>query len=340
MPGIILSRPDRIGDVVISSSCFAAVKQAFPGTDLSLVAQARMAPLFHGHPALRAFVGIPAGGDASARREALAAEFRRLAADTIVHLHADPDVVWAAAAAGIPRRIGFRGPGDDGLTESLLNLKKTGTKHEGYYNFDLLKSLGVGAPAALRPQLAPDPAARDRLARKLPLGVAGQPYAVLHLGSHGDKPRLDPEFLFAAALWLVEAQQSQVILIGDERDEPVVREILAWLGVAAVNVHPFLGQSDLAETAFLLGDARLVFGRDSGPAHLAAAMGARTVTLMLEPEKENSARRWKPLGEHSWVLEKPLERRWYESRLRFARRNLAQFTTGEVIAGLRQALEA
>jgi ADP-heptose:LPS heptosyltransferase len=162
---------------------------------------------------------------------------------------------------------------------------------------------------------------------------------VLHVGAHEKKPRVTPEFFAAAARWLVEERRCYVVLIGADHDDAQVAEIIAGAGRWGPWVFNFCGQTDLAEAAWLLREAVVVFGRDSGPAHLAAAMGARTVTLMLEPDQVNSARRWTPLGERSWVLEKPLKRRLLESRPGFAKRNLRQFEPEEIVAAIRYAVE-
>ncbi len=337
---IILARPDRIGDVVITSSCFLPVKLALPGWEIHLLAQSRMEPLFRSHPALSGFLAPSAHADPVRRMEWLATQLRRLQAECIVHLHADPEVEWAAAAAEIPRRIGFREKSDKWLTESLPNLKKTGDKHEGYFNFDLLELLEVPAPPKLEAHLTPDGDALDRLAQKMPAGLAAGAYAALHVGAHANKPRLPPDYFIPIAHWLVTERQLQVVLVCAEKDDATAAAILANAGPVAPRIHNFAGRTDLAETAFLLRDAAVVFGRDSGPAHIAAGMGARTVTLMLEPEQENSARRWTPLGDYSWVLEKPLRRHWYESRHGFGRRNLDQYSPGEIIEAIKFALEA
>jgi len=337
---IILARPDRIGDVVITSSCLEPLRQALPEAEVYLIAQGRMEPLFRSHPALAGFIPLSANADSTRRMESLAAQLRRLGAQCIVHLHADPEVEWAAAAAEIPRRIGFRAKGDEWLTESLPDLKKKGDKHEGYFNFDLLDLLNVPAPPKLVPWLTPDGDALDRLAQKLPAGLTPGRYAALHVGAHANKPRLAPEFFIAAARWLVKERRLYVVLVGADKEDATAAAILEGVGRSVSWIHNFSGQTDLAETAYLLRDAAVVFGRDSGPAHLAAAMGARTVTLMLEPEQENSARRWAPLGDCSWVLEKPLRRRWFETRSGFGQRNLEQYTPEEVIEAIKFALDA
>jgi len=337
---LVLVRPDRIGDVVITSSCFAPVRAALPGVEIHLAAQARMAPLFHEHPALKSYLALPEGGDGDSRSKILAAQLRKLQPSCVVHLIPDPEIERAAAQAEIPRRIGFRQDGGQWLTESRVGPKKRGEKHEGFYNFDLLELLDVKVPEKLTPWLTPAEGALGTLAQKLPFGVAAGNYAVLHVGAHAGKPGIAPEFFVAAARWLMQERGLRVLLIGAEPGDEIIGKIIAGVGGESKSIHNFCGKTDLAEAAFLLRDAAVVFGRDSGPAHLAAAMGARTVTLMLEPERENSAQRWKPLGEHSWTLEKPLERRWYESRARFARRNLAQYSPAEVVDALQRALEA
>ncbi len=337
---LVLSRPDRIGDVVITSACLAPVRAALPGTAIHFVAQPRMAPLFCAHPVLQSFVAVPVNPDRAQRMEALATQLRQLKADGIVHLHSDPEVEEAAAKAGIPRRVGFRENGDQWLTESLPYLKKRGDKHEGFYNFDLLKLLGVPAPSKLVPQITPEPGARDRLGAKLPAGIGPGDYAVLHVGAHTGKPRIAPEYFVAAARWLNQEPRLRVVLIGAELGDQNAAAILAGAGRAESWIHDLCGQTDLAESAFLLRDAAVVFGRDSGPAHLAAAMGVRTVTLMMDSEPANSGKRWTPLGDFSRVLDKPLKRGWFESKIAFGERNLRQYTPAEVVAAIKAALEA
>jgi len=329
-----------MGDVVITSSCLEPLREALPGVELYFLAQPRMGALFREHPALSGFIGMPQQANAAQRMEGLAAQLRKLAPQCIVHLQPDTEVEWAAAAAEIPRRIGYRLHGDKWLTESLPYTKKEGQMHESFYNFELLELLGVAAPRKLTPKLTPDPVALDRLAAKLPAALTSHRYAVLHVGAHENKPRVTPEFFIAAARWLVEEKQCYVVVIGADHDDPQVAEIIGGMEQSAAWAFNFCGQTDLAEAAWLLREAVVVFGRDSGPAHLAAAMGARTVTLMLEPDQVNSARRWTPLGERSWVLEKPLRRRILESRPGFAMRNLRQFEPEEIIAAIRYAMEA
>ncbi|HTB63594.1 MAG TPA: glycosyltransferase family 9 protein [Opitutales bacterium] len=337
---LILARPDRIGDVVITSSCFAPIKETLPDAEIYFLAHPRMEPLFRKHPALAGFIPLSQHTDAPRRMELLAAQMRKVKAGCIVHLHADEEVEWAAASAEIPRRIGFRAKGDKWLTESFPNFKKTGNKHEGYFNFDLLELLEVHPPAKLVPHITPDADAIERLAQKLPVGIVAGRYAVLHVGAHGEKPRIAPEFFIAVARWLVKERRLYVVLVSGDKDDETAAAILHGAGSSVSWIHNMCGQTDLAEMAFLLRDAAVVFGRDSGPAHIAAALGARTVTFMLEPEPENSARRWTPLGECSWVLEKPMTRGWFESRPAFARRNLSHFSEEEIVESVKFALEA
>jgi ADP-heptose:LPS heptosyltransferase len=336
---LVLARPDRIGDVVITSSCLEPIRRALPDAEIHFVAQSRMEPLFSGHPAISSFITVPTHKDTIWRQERLADRLRSLKADCIVHLHSDPEVEWAAAAADIPRRIGFRENGDKWLTESLPDLKKSGEKHEGFYNFDLLHLLDVPPPAKLKPRLTPDSEAFDSLTEKLPDGISLGRYAVLHVGAHGKKPRIAAEFFIAVARWLVKERHLYVVLLGAPEDIDMMEVICAGSGSASAWMLKLSGQTDLAEAAFLLRDAAIVFGRDSGPAHIAAAMGASTVSLMLDSEATNSSRRWAPLGERSWVLDKPLERGWFESKIDFGRRNLEQYTLDEIIDSLDYALK-
>jgi ADP-heptose:LPS heptosyltransferase len=141
MRSLIISRPDRVGDVIISTSCLVPIKEKYPDTKIYFVADERMRPLLENHPLLAGFV--PLFGE-------LKSEFERVDASDMVHLHPNEDCYLAAQRADVPLRIGYGVPSRDGkLTHAIQDRRAEGQRHEGEYNFDLLGPLGITPPAQL-----------------------------------------------------------------------------------------------------------------------------------------------------------------------------------------------
>jgi len=92
-----------------------------------------------------------------------------------------------------------------------------------------------------------------------------------------------------------------------------VDAILEGAGRSVSWIHNLAGQTDLAETAYLLRDAAVASARQR-PRAYCRGHGRAHGYAHARTEQENSSQRWKPLGEYSWVLEKPLTRHWFETR--------------------------
>lgn len=300
---LVIARPDRVGDVILSSSCLPAVRLRFPDGVVHWMVAPRMHPLFCGHPLLDRVVSV-GEGTLWQRVRGLVREFRALKPDALALLQPDRAIELAGWFAGVPVRAGFARPRcwPQFLTHRAPYRKSDGAKHEAANNFEVLELLGVPAPAKFSPSLSPDPAARARLAQRLGATMAELPRcAALHLAAHGAKPRVPLEVLGVLAGWLKRTHGLRTILIGTEIEPPValVREVA---GLAEADVIDLRGPADLAETAWLLSEVAFCAARDTGPAHLAAAQGCPTLVFFLDLRPLMGPRRWTPLGPRVEVL--------------------------------------
>ncbi|NLG98605.1 MAG: glycosyltransferase family 9 protein [Chloroflexi bacterium] len=101
------------------------------------------------------------------------------------------------------------------------------------------------------------------------------PFVVLHPGSTDPRRRWQPE-KFAAVGDFCAAQGLQVVLCGASSDAAQVQAVQARMHAPAANLCSRLSLPGLAG---LLSQAALFIGNDSGPLHLALAVGARAVGL-------------------------------------------------------------
>jgi ADP-heptose:LPS heptosyltransferase len=299
---LVIARYDRLGDVVLSSSCLAPVRTHFPGASIRLLVAGPWRGLFQGHPAVDGLVAAPQGGWIL-RAFALAREFRGMGTDALALLEPDRAVEFGGWLGGVKLRAGFVRArcAPQPLTHRVAYRKSEGAKHEARYNFDVLQRLGVPAPGSLEASLSLDPAAAARLAAKWRAARTMEQCAVFHLAAHRAKPRAPLAAFGALAGWLNRSHGLSPVLVGIERDPPL-DEVARAFGVAPAGITDLRGATDAAETGWLLRSAGFFAARDSGPAHLAAAVGCPTLVFFMDPRPILGPVRWRPLGPRVEVI--------------------------------------
>ena len=152
-----------------------------------------------------------------------------------------------------------------------------GIRHEVRRQLDLVASVGVRTHderLSLRVPHHVLVAARSHLHE---LGLMnGQPWAVLHPGSTAASRRYPPEQFAEVARCLVAEHGWQIVVTGGEDERNLVQEISAR---AAVPLHDLAGALGLGELAALIASAPVLITNNTGPSHIAAAVGTPVVCL-------------------------------------------------------------
>lgn len=137
---------------------------------------------------------------------------------------------------------------------------------------------------------------RDSLNKILELQriSSDRPIISIHAGAGNIHKQWTTEGFAEIADWLT-SKGSQVIFVGAHGDLNKIKEIMSRLSNKAYNLG---GSLSLGELMALFEMSSLFLGNDSGPMHLAAAIGTPVVALF-GPVDE---RRWRPLSTNSIVL--------------------------------------
>ncbi len=126
-------------------------------------------------------------------------------------------------------------------------------------------------------------------------------FAVLVPGARWPNKRWTAEGFAGVGKWLSGKAGMEVVLAGDGRDRESGEEVAKRLGERCVTIA---GETGLRRLAAVLKKARVVVGNDSGPGHLAAAVGTPVVAIF-GPTSE--AFGFRPLGESTRVVSHALE---------------------------------
>jgi len=336
MKPVMLCRPDRVGDVVITTTCIPLIRQAFPGAEVHLLARPEMEPLFSGGGVVDEFIGLT-----DEKAERCLAHFCGAKPCAIFHFHPDEVIQAAAAEAGIPRRYGFyRESSGLGLTLALPYRKSEGKVHEAAYCMELVTAAtGIREVPEWRYHLSPGEDARRSLLEKVSwLEESDEWILVINPTAARADLRWPPAY-FRDVISAVSGPGRRVILIGHPAEDPGLEQCRFLLKKAGLEVVDLAGQLDLGETSHLLGYADYHLSRDTGTCHLAAAMGCPQTVVMGRGEAEFGKSRWQPLGERVTVFTPSVRRRFYETRRRFWQRSFRSVAPAEVIASLEEALK-
>jgi ADP-heptose:LPS heptosyltransferase len=328
MKTVIISRPDRVGDVIITTACLPAIRRVFAERRIILIARDNMKPLFSGGSVVDGFWAWPG----PAGEEGLVEKLKASDVQAILHFHPDPVIEKAALDAGVPKRLGFVQGEDSGmLTDSLPYRKSEGEKHEAEYCLDLVRLCGKDPlPEAEKYKIAPEPEAERRLIDKVPWLEESKELILVNPTTARLDLRWPPDYFTEVGRQL-SGSHRKLVLIGHPEEDPGLQAVrTGWrqLGLPSEDVS---GQLDLAELAHLMKRAVLYISRDTGTSHLAAAVGCPQVAIMGRPEGEFSPTRWNPLGENVEVVATRARRRFYETRRMFWRRSFRSIQPERVV---------
>ncbi len=301
-PRILVTRADRLGDLVISTAVFPELRKKFPRAWIAALSFTENRAVLEGNPSLdQVLLYDKKGSEKGIFGNLFFA--RRLAAlhfDIVIHLHATNRMHVTAWLARIPRRIGW----DRRLTWTLTHVfhdhKSEGKKHEGEYNFELLEALGISAPETLQTFFPVSEKARasvDFLLKKLDV-PKDFPWVVLAPGASCPSKRWPVERFGYLADRIAEKYKVRFLAIGSAADRELVEKLKAN---CKVPVTDLTGRLNLEMLGAFLKEASLFVSNDSGPVHVASAVRTPVVSIFGRRLPGLSPVRWRPLGLESRV---------------------------------------
>jgi ADP-heptose:LPS heptosyltransferase len=304
---ILVVRDDRLGDVVLTVPAVRALRRTYPTAWIGLLTQ----------PSAAGIVDLTADIDeilvdrGRARDiEQAAAEFRP---DATVCISRSLGAAWSAFRLHLPNRVGTGRRGYSWMFHRRVgDRRRSGTGHEVEYALSFAHRLGA-EPGPAEFALAVPPGFDESCAHWLDLQGVRDPFVVLHPGSGGSCPAWPVSHQVQLAA-LLEGQGCSVVFSLGPQDGEVYRA-LDDEARSIRRLPRFRGS--VAALGALLARAKVVVGSSTGPVHLAAALGTRTLAFHV-PWKSCGVERWGPYSEHGWALvaELPEARHWSQRQKR------------------------
>jgi lipopolysaccharide heptosyltransferase II len=284
---LLAVRVDNLGDVLMTTPALAAAAASVPGLRITLLggpgaaALAPHLPMVHDVmtarvPWVRHEDGGGAIDDAPLLARLAAGRFDAAVVFTVCTQSALP-AAMLCRLAGIPLRLAHvRENPYELLTDWApeLDLSVDGARHEVRRQLDLVARVGWRCDdERLRFALRPADVAR---VDELLAGEAGRPLVAVHVGASAPSRRWPAERFGAAADVIARRTGARIVFTGSAAEEPLVEAARAAMDGAS---RSLAGALSLGELGALLARADVVVTNNSGPAHLAAAVGTPVVDV-------------------------------------------------------------
>lgn len=297
---IVIRTPNHLGDCIMALPMISEAQEAYPGASITILTPAHLDQIFTKNPSIDEIIPIP-----SNHVHGLIAVMK--IKDMIANYNFDvgyvlPPSFGAAASfklAGVKERIGYIADGRRLLLTKPLPLPAPLNEHhrsELYFNL-LRRGSGAGLEY-VRPKLFlndEDVANGRELLQGFDIGD-NEEFAVVAFRAVAESRRWGSENYVELIKQIVSAYGTKVVLTGTEDDRKTGEEIAEAAGTK--HVKNLAGKTSIREAASILSFAKFFLGNDSGPAHLAAAVGTPVVVISGADDPRSTS----PMAAHKKLL--------------------------------------
>jgi lipopolysaccharide heptosyltransferase II len=287
---ILCIRLDSLGDLLMTTPAIRAIKESLPGSEITLLTSPTGAQPAGFIPEVDEVIAYeapwmkasPSQADSSKDlamiRRLKSAKFDAAVLFTVYSQSPFPAALLTYLA-DIPLRLAHCRENPYHLLTHWVKESEPEqqVRHEVRRHLDLVASIGC------RPQ---DEHLRFQVPEKSCQAVKGyleaagldrsRPWFVLHPGVSAPSRQYPPEHYAQAARQLALEDGWQVVLSGSESEIPLTSQIQKWMRAPSINLA---GRLSIDQMAALIKLSPLLIANNTGPVHLAAAVGTPVVVL-------------------------------------------------------------
>ena len=293
-PSICVLRLSSIGDVVQAIPAVNALRDAFPESHITWVVGAREATIVRQLPGVEI---VPLSKGAMAGASLLKERLRHRSFGVLLHMQTSLRANLTSLAVPARRRIGFDRARSRELHGAVVTERIPATPNEHVLDGFLSFARTLGATPRLLRRAPPLTEAARAFAR--PHLPEGERYLVINPCASDARRDWTVEGYADVAAAAVETHGLRVVLTGapTPRERAVTAALRERVPGGALNL---VGKDDLTTLPAILERAEAVVSPDTGPAHLAAAVGTPVIGLYAVTNPRRSG----PYGSLQWCVDR------------------------------------
>jgi heptosyltransferase-1 len=298
---IALIKPSALGDIIHSLPVLTALRRRYPRAHITWVVNRGYAPLLQGHRDLDEILPFDRGASRRGWRAAARSwmdflrELRQRRFDLAIDLQGLFRTAVMMTATRAERRVGLS-TAREGATWSytdVIPVADFNSLHAVERCWRVAEALGIGDTT--KEFHIPIPDAARNWAETVTNGYP-RPWLMLGPGARWKTKRWPPEHFAALAHRVWDKFGGTVFLVGGDEERTAASKVRHLLSGPS---RDLTGQTTLPHLAALLERADAMLANDTGPLHLAAALGRPVVA----PYTCTTVRRSGPYGAESGAVE-------------------------------------
>ena len=273
----LITRLSAIGDAILTMPLAAALRDAVPESHIVWIAERAAASLLEGHSCVDRLIVVRKGW---LKRIAEIRRVRRALRAEEIDCAIDPQSLtkssMAARLSGAPCRIALARPIGRELAPWLATVRVAPVRqHVVDRQLELLKPLGI-TPSVPEFRVPVYEAARERIAAWLTTSSLDRPFAIINPSAAWGSKRWPLERYADVARQVAPALELPLVVVWAGEAERGMAQRIVERSDGACRLAP---PTTLPELAELVRRAAFFVGSDTGPLHLAAAVGTPCVGL-------------------------------------------------------------
>jgi heptosyltransferase-2 len=301
---ILIVRTDRIGDVLLSTPVIKALRQNYPYAYIAMMITPYAKDIVDGNPDLDEVIIY----DKNQRHKSwlnsikFSLNLSKKKFDLAIVLHPTNRVHLVTFFAGIPKRIGYDRKLGFLLTDRIKHTKQLGEKHELEYNLDLIRYLGIEPKDKTLFMTIREEAESwvEQLFKQKNI-ISKDKLLAIHPGASCISKIWPAERFAQVADSLIEKYGFKVLVLAGPKDISIAKDVINQMHYPAFNLA---GKTSVSQLASLLKKCQLFISNDSGPVHIASAIGTAVISIFGRNQRGLSPLRWGPTGKKDRVLHK------------------------------------
>lgn len=307
---ILIRCPNWIGDVMLAMPSISAVREAFPSSHISALIKSNLSPLLEGNPDINEIISFEPDSMSILERFRFYRGLKEKNFALAILLTNSFESALSVYLSGIKNRIGFnKDMRGIFLTEKVpMPSRKSPRIHQAEYYLTLIETISEARsqkPEARSKKVSfyiPENIqnAVDRFWEEKGLSQKS-PVIGMNIGaSYGSAKRWMPERFAELGDSICDELKGEVILFGNSDDSNIENEIKGEMGHKPFSL---IGKTTLKSLAAWIKRCSLFITNDSGPMHIAAAVGTPIVAIFGSTDPSETS----PLSDDYKIVRKPVD---------------------------------
>jgi len=299
MKRILVVNVNWLGDAILTTPVFKAIKEKFPVSYVAVLCPERVREVFENNPYIDEIIIFDEKKTHKSifKKIKFVFELRKKRFETVFLIHRSFTKALICFFAGIPERIGYLRLKNISIVNKSVQPPSYDIHRQDYY-FSLFEKSGI----TIKDRLPKVYTSEDKTQAHENLTMQAQDKHKYLVGVNPSANWLLkrwPREMFASLCdKLIKELNCAVFFIGAKNDAGTVSAVTLEM---KEGYHNLCGETNVKELTHLIEHMDLFISNDSGPAHLAASLGVPTLVFF----GPTSSKMTSPKGKIVKILEKP-----------------------------------